>query len=63
MLKLGTSFPASDPFSETYVLNEAGAFSVFTTLADIHPRDAAITNAELDAASQCLSCEWEEELD
>lgn len=43
------------------VLNEAGAFSVFAPLPDEHPHAAAITDAQLIAATQCISCEWEDE--
>jgi hypothetical protein len=43
------------------VLNEAGAYSVFTPLCDAHPHAADATDAELLAAVQALSSEWEEE--
>ena len=46
---------------EAEVLNEAGAFSVFAPLPEVHPHPAAITDAQLVAAAQCISCEWEEE--
>jgi hypothetical protein len=43
------------------VLNEAGAYSVFTPLSDAHPHAADATDADLLAAVQSLSSEWEEE--
>ena len=43
------------------VLNEAGAYSVFTPLSDVHPHAAEATDADLLAAVQALSSEWEEE--
>lgn len=45
------------------VLNEAGAYSVADPLVeDAHVQPARISDAELMAAAQCISCEWEEEL-
>lgn len=62
VLHLTPSFVQRDePFAEIEVLGEAGAFSVFTELHDDHPHAARISDAELLAAAQCISCEWEEE--
>jgi hypothetical protein len=61
-LQLASALPqAADSFVEAEVLNEAGAFSVFTPLHDAHPHKTVITDAELVAAAQCISCEWEED--
>ena len=63
MLQLGASVPAGDStFVELDVLNEAGAYSVFTSLEEPSAAPEAISDAELIAASQCISSEWEEEL-
>jgi hypothetical protein len=43
------------------VLNEAGAYSVFTPLPATRPHAAQATAADLLAAVQSLSSEWEEE--
>lgn len=66
VLHLATTLPeAGDSFADPdeldEVLNEAGAFSVFSALSDVHAQAAAITGEQLLAASQCISCEWEEE--
>jgi len=55
--------PAADEESlvQAEVLNEAGAYSVFIPLCDAHFHAANATDAELLAAVQCLSSEWEEE--
>ncbi len=42
-------------------LNEAGAYSVFAPLCDVHPHAAEASEADLLAAVQFLSSEWEEE--
>lgn len=46
---------------QTEVLSEAGAYTVFAPLCDDHPHGLDATEAELLAAVQSLSCEWEEE--
>lgn len=46
---------------EAEVLNEAGAYSVFAPLADPAAAPGTISEAELIAAVQSISCEWEEE--
>lgn len=66
MLEMATAVPEDeDSFADVEMLNEvlseAGAYSVFTPLADVHPHETVITDADLLAASQCISCEWEEE--
>ena len=62
MLQLGVTVPPEDStFVEADVLNEAGAYSVFTPLAEPSAAPEAISDAELIAASQCISCEWEED--
>lgn len=62
MLQFGASAPPEDnTFVELDVLNEAGAYSVFTPLAEPSAAPEAISDAELIAASQCISCEWEED--
>lgn len=43
------------------VLSEAGAYSVFAPLCDAHPHAVDATDADLLAAVQSLSSEWEEE--
>jgi hypothetical protein len=43
------------------VLNEAGAYSVSAFLADTHPHAHDASEADLLAAVQSLSSEWEEE--
>ena len=43
------------------VLNEAGAFSVFAFLPAGHSIAGKVSEADLIAASQCISCEWDEE--
>jgi hypothetical protein len=43
------------------VLKEAGAYSVFAPLCHDHPHGGDATDADLLAAVQSLSCEWEEE--
>jgi len=48
-------------FAELEVLNEAGAYSVFMPLDGLPTAPEAISDSELMAASQCISCEWEEE--
>jgi hypothetical protein len=61
---LGVTLPATedeDALLQTEVLNEAGAFSVFAALPDEHPHNHDATEADLLAAVQCLSSEWEEE--
>ncbi len=58
---LTSSVTDADAFTQTDVLSEAGAYSVFTPLMDSHPHATEATTAELMAAVQCLSCEWEEE--
>jgi hypothetical protein len=50
-----------DSVLQSEILSEAGAYSVFTPLCDVHPHGVDATDAELLAAVQCLSCEWEEE--
>ncbi len=50
-----------DSFPATAFLNEAGAYSVFAALDDVHPQPHAATEAELLAAVQSISSEWEEE--
>ena len=57
----GAAGPLIDPLAEGEVLNEAGAFSVFAPLPADHPAAGNISDAELIAASQCISCEWDEE--
>lgn len=62
ILHVATAAPqATDSFAGSEVLNEAGAFSVFTPLHDSHPHQTVISDEELIAASQCISCEWEED--
>jgi hypothetical protein len=61
MLHLISAAPEVDALTEADVLSEAGAFSVFTPLHDEHPHTTTISDAELVAAAQCISCEWEEE--
>lgn len=46
---------------QSEVLSEAGAYSVFTPLCDVHPHAVDATDADLLAAVQSLSSEWEEE--
>lgn len=50
-----------DSFLQADVLNEAGAYSVFAPLCDEHPHGLDATDADLLAAVQSLSSEWEEE--
>jgi hypothetical protein len=52
---------AEESALQSGVLSEAGAYSVFAPLSDVHPHAAEATAAELLAAVQCLSSEWEEE--
>jgi hypothetical protein len=52
---------AEESALQSGVLNEAGAYSVFAPLCDVHPHAAEATAADLLAAVQCLSSEWEEE--
>ena len=52
---------AEESALQSGVLSEAGAYSVFAPLSDVHPHAAEATDAELLAAVQCLSSEWEEE--
>jgi hypothetical protein len=58
-----TSTPqgGDDPLLQAEVLNEAGAYSVAAPLSDLHPHGHDATDAELLAAVQCISSEWEEE--
>jgi uncharacterized surface protein with fasciclin (FAS1) repeats len=51
-----------DLMLQSEVLNEAGAYSVFAPLADAHPHNPDATEAELLAAVQAISSEWEGEL-
>lgn len=61
LLQIGVSVQAEDnAFAELDVLSEAGAYSVFTPLAELPAASEAISDVELIAASQCISCEWEE---
>ena len=46
---------------QSEVLSEAGAYSVFTPLCDVHPHAVDATDADLLAAVQSLSSDWEEE--
>jgi hypothetical protein len=50
-----------EALQQAEVLNEAGAYSVFMPLCDAHPHAPEATDAELLAAVQALSSEWEEE--
>ena len=50
-----------DSFLQSEILSEASAYSVFTPLCNVQPHGVDATAAELLAAVQCLSCEWEEE--
>lgn len=50
-----------DAFLQSEVLNEAGAYSVFSPLPEAPPHNADATGAELLAAVQSISSEWEEE--
>ncbi len=50
-----------ESLQQAEVLNEAGAYSVSTPLCDAHPHAPDATDAELLAAVQALSSEWEEE--
>jgi len=59
MPQVGDAF--TDAFTDAEALNEAGAFSVFSPLPEPHPHQTVITNEELMAAVQCISCEWEED--
>ena len=52
---------AEESALQSGVLGEAGAYSVFAPLCDVHPHAAEATAADLLAAVQCLSSEWEEE--
>jgi hypothetical protein len=62
ILHVATVAPqVNDSFADSDVLNEAGAFSVFTPLHDTQPHQPIISDEELMAASQCISCEWEED--
>lgn len=70
VLRLGTiaegvfNSPAdlyADALLDAEVLSEAGAYSVFAPLETEHTAAGTIADAELFAASQCISCEWEEE--
>ena len=66
MLQFGDFTPPREleegDFAEVEVLNEAGAYSVFMPLDGLPAAREGISDAELIAASQCISCEWEEEL-
>lgn len=57
----GPSSLLSDLEGEGEVLNEAGAFSFLAPLPAEHFVGGKVTDAELIAASQCISCEWDEE--
>ena len=65
MLQFGDFTPPREleegDFAEVEVLNEAGAYSVFMPLDGLSTAHEGISDAELIAASQCISCEWEEE--
>ena len=65
ILQFGDFAPPQDlrdgAFAELEVLNEAGAYSVYVPLDELPAMHEAISDAELMAASQCISCEWEEE--
>lgn len=65
MLQFGDFTPSQglseSAFAELEVLNEAGAYSVFMPLDGLPAAPEAISDAELMAASQFISCEWEEE--
>jgi hypothetical protein len=50
-----------DTFPASIFLGEAGAYSVFIPLDDVHPQPHLVTEAELLAAVQSISSEWEEE--
>jgi hypothetical protein len=50
-----------DAMLQSEALNEAGAYSVFTPLPDAPPHNHDATEAELLAAVQALSSEWEGE--
>jgi hypothetical protein len=52
---------AEESALQSGVLSEAGAYSVFAPLCDVHPHAAEATAADLLAAVQCLSSEWEDE--
>ena len=52
---------AEESALQTEVLSEAGAYSVFAPLCDVHIHVADATDADLLAAVQSLSSEWEEE--
>lgn len=52
---------AEESVLQAEILSEAGAYSVFTPLCDVHPHAAEATEADLLAAVQSLSSEWEEE--
>lgn len=53
---------SEDLLLQSEVLSEAGAYTVFAPLCDVHPHAVDATDAELLAAVQSLSCEWEEEV-
>ena len=55
------AFADEESLLQAEVLNEAGAYSVFTPLCDAHAHAVEATDADLLAAVQCLSSEWEEE--
>jgi hypothetical protein len=50
-----------DSFPASAFLNEAGAYSVSLALDDVHPQSHVVTEAELLAAVQSISSEWEDE--
>jgi hypothetical protein len=50
---------SEDPLLTAEVLSEAGAYSVSAPLSDLHPHSHDATDAELLAAVQCISSEWE----
>jgi hypothetical protein len=62
LLNVTPPAPRADEASlQAEVLSEAGAYSVFAPLHDQHPHSADASDAELLAAVQSLSSEWEEE--
>jgi hypothetical protein len=56
-----TEAAGEDSFPVSVFLGEAGAYSVSAALDDVHPHAHDVTEAELLAAVQSISSEWEEE--